>query len=174
MKNILKLTTLIVLMSCKPEAPDVMGDVIGWEYVTTFQIYPAKSINIIEKRVKLVRGENHVLGVALEKKPILKPNAPEIKDLQSHRFLFLELCLKDSVVNPSNLGCSKIIREIIAMSPNYGANKLNLLEKIECRNISSTRWKVISRLDDFQFEGEFSFADSSIVSSKHVEMVTNP
>lgn len=114
-----------------------------------------------------------MLVVELERKPIFKPNVSQPTDLHCYKFLFAELSLKDTLVSPSHLGNSKIIREIIAMSPQYGVGELNPSEKIEIKKLTSNRWRVISDLEDFQFEGEFSFADSSTVVSKRKQMLND-
>lgn len=166
-----QLVIVILFEGCKPQPPDLRDYLDGWEYVTTFRIYPSRSLTVIEKRAKVIPGDNSVLVVELEKVPIYKPNVPKLTDLHSYRFLFAELSLKDTLVSPAHLGNSKIIREIIAMSPQYGVNDLSPNEKIEIKKMSSNRWKVSSDLEDFQFEGEFSFADSSIVTSRHRQML---
>jgi hypothetical protein len=173
MKNVFKLLSLFALVSCKPQPPDLKEYINGWEYVTTFKTYPARSLTVVEKRAKIISGDNSVLVVELEKKPILKPNVSEPRDLHSYRFLFVELSLKDTLVSPAHLGSSRIIREIIAMSPQYGVNDLNPSEKIEIKKLTSNRWRVKSDLEDFQFEGEFSFADSSAITSKHKQMLND-
>jgi len=173
MKNVIKLLSLFVVLSCQSQPPDLKDYIDGWEYVTTFKTYPARSLTVVEKRAKIISGDNSVLVVEWERKPILKPNVSEPRDLRSYRFLFAELNLKDTLVSPAHLGSSKIIREIIAMSPQYGVNDLKPNEKIEIKKLTSNRWRVKSDLEDFQFEGEFSFADSSTVTSKHKQMLND-
>ena len=174
MKSIFKMLNLVVVFSlvgCQHRPPDLNEYLDGWEYVTTFKTYPYSSIDVVERRAKIVSGENYVLVVELERKLIFKPNGPELTDLHSFRFLFAELNSKDTLVSPAHLGSSKIIREIITISPQYGVNELNPSEKLEIKKITSNRWKVVSELEDFQFEAEFSFADSSIITSRHRQML---
>lgn len=158
---------------CTPQPPDLRDYLDGWEYVTTFRVHPSRSLSIIEKRAKVIPGSNSVLVVELQSIPIYKPNVSELTDLHSFRFLFAELSLMDTLVSPAHLGNSKIIREIIAMSPQYGVHELNPNEKIEIKKLSSNRWKVSSDLEDFKFEGEFSFSDSSVITSRHKQMLSH-
>lgn len=162
-----------VICGCKPEAPDLKDYLDGWAYATTFRIYPSCSITVIGKRAKIVSGDNSVLVVESNKLPIYKPNVSELTDLHSIRSLYVELDTRDSLINPAQLGHSRIIREIIAMSPRYGVNDLDPEEKLEIKKLSFNRWKVNSDLEDFRFEGEFSFADSSTITSKQVELYDN-
>lgn len=88
----------------------------------------------------------------------------------TYRDLLIELDANDTIVTPSNLGKSKIYRQIIKMSPYSGADFLKPNEKIEIRRLTRNRWKVKSDLEDFQFEGEFSFVDSSSFKSKYKKL----
>jgi len=96
----------------------------GWEIVTTYKALSARTIKVEEKLAKTFPGDNDVLIVELERKPIFKPGPNhEIRDLHSTRSLFLELAEMDTIVTAKMPGISKLLRQIIAFSPRYGANK---------------------------------------------------
>ena len=160
---------LIAYLVFAPSVPDLKDSVDGWEIKTTYQVHPSKTISIVDKRFKINSGENNVLIVSREVTPVIKIGQTEPSDLRSIRNLIIELSQTDTLVNPNKLGSSKILREILAMSPNYGTNPLDKEEKIEIQRIGKNRWKIISDLIDFQFKGEFSFSDSSRVTSKYVD-----
>jgi hypothetical protein len=160
---------LIAYLVFTPKIPDLKTYLDGWEIRTTYQVYPSKTIVIVDKRFKINSGENNVLIVSREKIPIVKVGQTEPADLRSIRNLIIELSQTDTLVNPTKLGSSKILREILAFSPNYGTNPLDKDEKIEIRRIGNNKWEINSDLEDFQFKGEFSFNDSSIVTNKYID-----
>jgi hypothetical protein len=159
----------LVIVSCQPTTPDFKEHLDGWEYVTTFKVFPDRTISVVDKESKLLHGNDDVLIVDLERKPIFKPGQ-EVTDLHSTRSLLIQLNLTDSLVRPDNLGSSKLYRRIIAFSPEYGTNELKKEEKIELKKIGPRKWTINSDLTDFQFTGEFSFLDSAVVTSVHKEM----
>ncbi|MGC3945537.1 MAG: hypothetical protein QM762_13640 [Chryseolinea sp.] len=159
----------LVTVSCEPKTPDLREHLDGWEYVTTFKVLPNKTISVVDKESKIMTGDNHVLIFDLERKPIFKPGQ-ELTDLHSTRSLLIQLSPTDSLVRPDNLGSSKMYRQIIAFSPDYGTNELKSDEKIELKNVGQKKWSIKSDLTDFQFSGEFSFLDSAVVTSVHKEM----
>jgi hypothetical protein len=75
----------------------------------------------------------------------------------------------DTLVRPDNPGSSKLYRRIVAFSPEYGTKELIREEKIELKKVGRRKWAIKSALKDFQFSGEFSFLDSSVVTSVHEE-----
>lgn len=160
---------LIAYLVFTPRIPDLKDNLAGWEIKTTFQVYPSRSISIEDKRLKINSGENSVLIVSREMIPVVKEGQTEPTDLRSIRNLIIELNQADTLVNPTNLGSSKILREILAFSPSYGTNLIDIEEKIEIRKIGNNRWEINSDLEDFQFKGEFSFNDSSRVTTKYIE-----
>lgn len=160
---------LIAYLVFTPKFPDLRDSLDGWEVRTTFQVYPSKSISIIDKRYKINAGENNVLVVSRELIPVVKAGQTEPTDLRSIRNLIIELNQTDSLVNPSKLGSSKIFREILAFSPDYGTNPIDPDENIEIKRIGNKRWTIVSDLSDFQFKGEFSFNDSSRVTNKYID-----
>jgi hypothetical protein len=160
---------LIAYLVFTPSFPDLKDSVDGWEINTTYQVYPSKTTSIVDKGFKINSGENNVLIVSRELTPVVKIGQTEPRDLRSIRNLIIELSQTDTLVNPTKLGSSKILREILAFSPNYGTNPLDKEEKIEIKRIGKNRWEIISDLIDFQFKGEFSFSDSSRVINKYVD-----
>ena len=152
-----------------PKLPDLKDSLDGWEVKTTYQVYPSKTISIVDKGFKINSGENNVLVVTRELIPVVKVGQTEPTDLQSIINLIIEVSQADTLVSPSKLGSSKILREILAFSPNYGTHLLDKKEKIEIKRIGKNRWTIDSDLVDFQFKGEFSFSDSSTVTDKYID-----
>ena len=141
----------------------------GWEILTTYKVLPSRAIRVEEKLARIFKGDNDVLIVELERKPIFKPGH-EFTDLHSIRSLFIELADSDTLVTPQFLGNSKLFRQIVAFSPRYGANLLDKEEKIEIRRINKDSWTVNADLEDFQFQGHFNFVDSTIVTNRYKKM----
>jgi hypothetical protein len=160
---------LIAYLVFTPKMPDLKSSLDGWEIKTTYQVYPSKTIVVVDKRFKINSGENNVLIVSREQIPVVKVGQTEPTDLRSIRNLIIELNQTDTLVNPTKLGSSKILREILAFSPNYGTNPLDKDEKIEIRRIGNNKWEINSDLADFQFKGEFSFNDSSRVTNNYID-----
>ncbi|MBK6963175.1 MAG: hypothetical protein IPH20_04355 [Bacteroidales bacterium] len=148
---------------------DLNDRIDRWEIKTTYQVYPSKAVSIVDNRFRINSGENNVLIVSIEQIPVVKAGQSEPTDLWSLRKLIIELNQADTLVNPARLGSSKILREILAFSPNYGTNPLDKEEKIEIRKIGNNRWEINSELTDFQFKGEFNFNDYSIVTNKYID-----
>jgi hypothetical protein len=160
---------LIAYLIFTPRFLDLKDSLDGWEIKTTYQIYPSKSISIIDKRFKMNSGENNVLIVSKELTPVVKKGETEPTDLRSTTNLIIELSPTDTFINPGKLGSSKILREVLAFSPDYGTSPLDKEEKIEIKKIGENRWEIVSDLIDFQFNGQFSFIDSSRVTNKYVD-----
>jgi hypothetical protein len=167
--NRLLIIIFIGLLSCNGQPGGLRDELDGWEIVTTYKVLPARTIKVEEKLAKTLKGDNDILIVELARKPIFKPGH-EVTDLQSVRSLFIELSGSDTLVTPKFLGSSKLLRQIIAFSPKYGANPLDQDEKIEIRKINEDRWAVTADLEDFQFEGNFSFEDSTTVTNRYKKM----
>ncbi len=165
--------SLTLLVGCEPSPPDVKEFINGWEYVTTFKTYPLKSLSVEEGRVKMIAGVDNILVVSTETIPLLKPTAKNVRDLSSQRYLFIEISPSDTLIRADNLANSKLIREIVAMSPTYGAHNVKASEKIEIRRLTGSRWRIVSDLEDFKFNGEFSFLDSTSVASSHKEQLND-
>jgi hypothetical protein len=160
---------LIVYLIFTPKFPDLRDNLDGWEIKTTYQVYPSKTISITGKSFKVNTGVNNVLIISRELIPVVKAGQAEPTDLRSVRNLIIELSHADNLVSPSNLGSSKILREILAFSPDYGTNPLEKDENIEIKRIGKNRWTIDSDLSDFKFKGEFSFTDSSRVTNKYID-----
>jgi len=161
---------IVCCVNCQNKPLDLEKYIDGWEYVTTFKTYPSSSLSIDGKRARIDSGNNNLLVVELETKPILKHDAPTNEDLQSFRALFIELNSTDSLVSPLHLGNSRIVREYISMSPRYGVNQLDPKENIDITRIGPNKWRIVSQLEDFPFEGEFNFSDSNVLTSRHRQM----
>lgn len=162
-----------ILAACQPKGPDLKTHLDGWESLTTFQVSPSKSIIVSDKRAKIIQGSNNVLVVELQRKPILKRETDKLSDVHTARRLVIELNPQDTFVTPGKLHQSKIYREILAMSPRYGVNLLKSNEKITIEKIMLNRWKVTADLEDFKFDWEISFADSSKITSRHKELLND-
>lgn len=160
---------LIAYLVFTPKILDLNDIIDGWKIKTTYQVYPSKTISIVDNRFRINSGENNVLIVTREQIPVVKAGQTEPTDLRSIRNLIIELNQADTLVNPTRLGSSKILREIIAFSPNFGTNPLDKDEKIEIRKIGNNRWEINSELTDFQFKGEFSFNESSRVINIYID-----
>jgi len=172
-KSIIKVGFVFLLsfVACQPKIPDLKDDIAGWEYLTTFRILPSKTVIVSDKRARIIQGENSVMVVEFETLPIYKPNGREWFDINSKRRLVIELSQLDSFITPAHLGHSKIYREILRMSPHYGINDLKADEEIIINKKTTSQWSVKANLEDFKFEGEFSFADSSVVTNRHKQMI---
>ena len=173
------LVIVILFISCQHRQIDMRDYINGWEYITTYKVLPSHSINFVKRSphavlgfAELIFGKNNVLTCSIEKRPIFKLGHI-LTDLVTYRDLLIELDPNDTVITPSHLGQSKIYRQIIKMTPDAGADFLKAEEKIEIRRLPRNRWRVKSELEDFQFESEFSFADSSTVTSKWREMLVD-
>jgi hypothetical protein len=160
---------LIAYLFFTPKFPDLKDSLDGWEIKTAYRVYPSKTISIVDKRFKISAGENNVLIVSREIIPVVKAGQTEPTDLRSIRNLVIELSQSDTLVNPAKLGSSKVLREILGFSPRYGTNPLDKDEQIEIRKTGNNRWEINCDLEDFQFNGEFSFADSSLVINKYID-----
>jgi len=155
----------IIGIACQPRKTEITEHIKGWEQVSTIQVLPNKSVFIKEKRANIIKGENNVVMVRFERRPIYKSNKDTLMDVYASRNLLIELNWDDSLITPNHLGKSKIYREILAMSPKYGVNNLEKDEKITIQRIGH-RWEIISALEDFKFHTQFSFTDSSLISSR--------
>jgi len=169
MRTLTALLLISIIFSCDPKPPDLKESLDGWEILTTYHVIPSGTITVDDKIFKIKPGDNNVLIVDLERKPIVKKGKQEPTDLRSKRSLVIELSPADTLVSPNRIGTSKLYRQILAMSPRYGTNPLDSAEKIEIRKTGTKRWTVISELEDFQFRGEFSFVDSSRVTNKFIK-----
>ena len=61
------------IVSCQLESPDLKQLLDGWEYVTTFQVLPERTISVVDKEAKLLARNGDVVIVDVERKPIFKP-----------------------------------------------------------------------------------------------------
>ena len=165
----LNIIILIVLLSCTRQPGDLREHLNGWEILTTYRVLPSRTIKVEEKLAKIFKGDNDVLIVELEQKPIFKPGN-EVTDLQSIRTLFIELTDLDTLVTPQSPGNSKLLRQIIAFSPKYGAHPLDKEEQIQIKRINEDSWTVNADLEDFQFQGHFNFGDSTIATNRYKKM----
>ena len=91
---------LIAYLIFKPKIPDLRDSLDGWEIKTTYQVYPSKTISIVDKRFKINSGENNVLIVSRELTPIVKMGQSEPTDLGSRRNLIIEL--SQTIMPPKN------------------------------------------------------------------------
>lgn len=159
----------LVAVGCRQATPDLREHLNGWEYITTFTVLPKKTISIVDKESKIIAGNNDVLVVDVERKPIFKLGQ-EILDINSTISLLIQLYPSDSVVRPNHLGASRLYRRVVAFSPQYGVNEVKDDENIEITKAGPQRWKIKSDLTDFSFSGEFIFCDSSVVKTVYKEM----
>ena len=169
----------LLFIGCQPENVEVKDYLDGWEYRTTYKVLPSRSITFVKSSpeavlgfAEIVPGKNDLLTVHIVKKPIYSSDR-RMSDLVTYRDLLIELNPMDSVVTPLNLGHSRIFRQIVKMSPYAGAEAIESGEKIEIRRQASKRWQVKSDLEDFQFQAEFSFIDSSTFTTRHTQMFTD-
>jgi hypothetical protein len=160
---------LLAIVGCSRPPDDLREHLDGWEISTTYRILPSRTIRIEDKIARTFSGTNNVLIVESIHQPIFKPDHV-VTDLTSFRDLFIELSDSDTLVTPQSAGNSKMIRQITAFSPDFGAKQLRQNEKIEIKKINKGRWRVTADLEDFQFEGEFSFADSTTVTNRYRKM----
>ena len=128
----------VLLASCNSSSPDLRQYVDDWETITKYTVLPNREITVMGKQSQIVQGNNNVLIVELETKPIFKPGH-ELTDLHSIRSLLIELNPVDSVVRPDMLGSSKLYRRVVAFSPQYGTNNIGKNEKIEIRKIGQNK-----------------------------------
>ena len=163
---------ILITTGCEPSIPDLKDFLLGWEYVTTFKVLPSKQITVLEKQSEIVEGNNNVFIITTEIRPIFKPGK-HLTDLHSSRSILIELDNDDSIVTPMNLGSSHIYREVLAMSPQYGTNKLDPTEKITIAKTALNQWVVDADLYDVQFEGTVSFTDSTVISSTRKHLYNN-
>lgn len=163
---------LIAYLIFTPRFPDLKDNLEGWAIKITYQIHLSKTISVVDRRFRIKPGKNNVLIVSRAVCPVVKPGQTEPRDLRSVRNLVIELSQTDTIVSPINLGSSKMLREILAFSPNYGTKPLDKDEKIEAKRTGKDRWEIDSHLVDFQFKAEFSFRDSSKVTTRYVDKWT--
>ncbi|GAA4371522.1 hypothetical protein GCM10023186_00010 [Hymenobacter koreensis] len=132
---------------------------------------PRKSVVVVDSlSIKVVAGNNHVLVFQEYRVPIYKPGQGPVWDIDSSIALFLELDTRDSIVTAANPGHSKLYRYLNAFSPDLGAHALEPNEDIKATKLTSNRWVVVSNLKDLPFQGEFSFADSSSVTTSYDQL----
>ncbi|KAA9339714.1 hypothetical protein F0P96_03610 [Hymenobacter busanensis] len=163
------------LIGCRSKESELKEDLYVWDNSTLIRTLPASTIIVFGKHAKVAEGNNSVLIIEKETLPLFKPEGREIMDLASGRNLLIELSAKDSLITPTYLGHSKIYREILGMTPRRGLNNLIPNESIQIKKLSKNRWKIISNLYDFEFDGEFFFAnsraDSSSIKSHHKQLL---
>ena len=160
----------VVFFGCQSREVDINEYLEGWEFFTTFKVLPSHKIVFIENHPEFSKGDNDILFVEIERNPIFK-GKDRISDLRTFRFLLIELSPEDTIVTPAKLGRSRMFRQIAAMSPSRGAQFLKPDEGIEARRIALDRWSFVANLDDFKFEGVFSFADSSEIVTRHLQCI---
>jgi hypothetical protein len=160
---------LLAIAGCNRPPDDLREHLDGWEISTTYRILPSRTIRIEDKIARTFSGTNKVLIIESIHQPIFKPDHV-VTDLTSFRDLFIELSDSDTLVTPQAPGTSKILRQITAFSPDFGAKELQQDEKIEIEKVDKGTWKITANLEDFQFEGEFSFADSTILTNRYRKM----
>jgi hypothetical protein len=68
------------------------------------------------------------------------------------------------LVTSSTNSYSKVLRKLIAFSPNYGINPLNNNEEYRVEKIDSNKWKVNLDLHEMKFEGVFDFSSNQKIT----------
>jgi hypothetical protein len=68
----LLIITILGLLSCDPHHRDLMEHLDGWEILTTYKVLPSRAIRVEDKLAKAFKGDNDVLIVELERKPIFQ------------------------------------------------------------------------------------------------------
>jgi hypothetical protein len=158
---------LVLIVACEPSRPDLRKDIDGWEKITTIKVIYRKTIQLRGNDSKIIAGKNNLIRIELEKRPIYKPGH-FVTDIHTFRSILIEIAPLDTLITPQSLGNSKIYREIIALSPEYGTRKLKEDEKITVTRTDENHWQIMADLYDFQFEGRVGFSDSLIFSSKDI------
>lgn len=139
-----------------------------WETRRTINIYKSSRIVIdaINNEFEVKEGVNKVLTVSLQSDLIVK-NGKKLDDAYSSKTLLIELNPNDSIVTANtSMISSRIYRQLINFSPDYGIKPLDKNEKITLTKLSKTKWKIKSEVIDFEFNAELSFEENQVWMDK--------
>jgi len=165
------IAVLFVFASCSQLPQNDLNEVVDhYEIIKTFNIYHNKKliVDTVGNTFKINEGNNDVLEVKIENKPVFKPGK-SADDLYSYRNFLFELNPLDSLINTTSVSKSKLYRQVIAMSPSHGIRTLKKDEKIEISRIHLDKWKFKSQLYDFEFNAELSFATDQMLQDKIIK-----
>jgi hypothetical protein len=162
MKNLLVIATTLILLftSCIQSGDINISDYVDhWEISTTFKTFENSTLDIdtVENEYKIAEGHNQVFVVTTEKNPVFK-EGKELTDLYSTKSLLIELDTIDNSVTAGNPSNSRLFRQLIAFSPDYGINPLGKDEKITFTRNDKDVWTVESDIYDFVFNGQLDFS----------------
>lgn len=162
MKNLLLIAAffILVLSSCRQQnALNISDYVDHWEISTTFKTYNNSTIKIysIENEYEITDGYNQVLIVTTEKNPVFK-QGKKLTDLYSTKSLLIELDTLDNSITAETPSHSRLFRQLIAFSPDYGITPLDKGEKITFIRKDKNIWIVESDIYDFTFNGQLDFS----------------
>ena len=155
-------------MGCKPSHDIELSDYIDhWEISRTFSTYNNSKIEIdtIANEYEVASGYNQVLIIITEKKPIFK-EGKELTDLYSTKTLLIELDSIDNLVTAETPGNSRLFRQLIAFSPDYGIKPLDKEEEIKLTRKDSTTWTIYSEIHDFIFNCQLDFKTNQTLTDK--------
>ncbi len=148
------------MTSCiQSDDTDISNYIEHWEISTTIKTYKNSTLNVdtVDNDYKITDGNNQVLIVTTEKKPVFK-EGKELTDLYSTKSLLIELDTLDNFITADNPSYSKLYRQLIAFSPDYGITPLSKDEKIIFKRKDENVWAVESDIHDFVFSGQLDFS----------------
>jgi len=160
---------ILFLTSCLgTDGPNLRDHIDHWEISRTFKTYNKSKLDIDNKdnEYKVVRGHNQVLLITTERTPIFK-EGKELTDLYSEETILIELDTSDNLVSASNPSNSKLLRLLLAFSPDYGINPLHKDENITLKRKDSTLWTIDSEVSDFEFNAELDFNSKQVLTETH-------
>jgi len=155
---------LISFFACGPEPGDLRAHLKGWEMSTTYKIRRSAAVQIEEKLARIVNGAHDVLTIRTIRKPIYK-ESQHLADMHSARTLYIELSVSDTLITPASLGKSRLLRELIAFTPNHGVHALDSSENIRVVRFGEGRLSVKSLLEDFNLECTFDLTDTTTITA---------
>ena len=141
-----------------------------WTVSTHFETFKDSqlAIDTVQNDFLVQQGKNQVLIVTIEREPIFK-EGKELTDLYSSSSLLFELNNEDSIVTPNNPLKSKLLRKLIAFSPEHGIKKLYKEEKIKLVRIDPNSWKIESKLQELDLSATLNFKANQDLIIRHKE-----
>jgi hypothetical protein len=161
----------LLLTGCNPFKEDDLSERIDhWEISRTFRTYDKASLltNATGNDYKVAAGDNQVLIVTTENKPVFK-KGKEVEDLYSSSSLLIELDKADTLVTAKAPSRSVLLRLLLAFSPDYGIKPLPENEKLTLRRKAADVWLIDAQMRDFDFRGELDFSAKQTLTDKFID-----
>ena len=148
------------MISCiQSDDMDINNYIDHWEINTTIKTYKNSTLYVdtVDNEYQILTGNNHVLILTIEKKPVFK-EGKKLTDMYSAKSFLIELNTLDTFITAENPSNSKLYRKLIAFSPDYGISPLSKDEKVIFKRKDEEVWTVESYIHDFVFSGRLDFS----------------